>query len=162
MTGLDTAGVPAWDFAKARTWPKPAELDEVRRVHYLPAQDVMLLGGNRGADHNQHWKPMGPVLCAYDGWSSGRPRLRWQTVLPYEKGARGHESAEPISFDVAGDYVFVAYTRGLAAEKLKYAFVKVYKLADMTFVGNLVPEVELGEVGLLDLVESVREQADER
>jgi len=35
-------------------------------------------------------------------------------------------------------------------------FAKVYRLTHMTFVGNLVPERELGEVGLLDLVESVQ------
>ena len=66
-----------------------------------------------------------------------------------------HESAEPISFDVAGDYLFAAYTRGLKEEGIKYAFVKVYDLSNGSFVGNLVPERELGEVGLLDLVESV-------
>jgi len=156
LSGFDTNGVPSWDVSKARQWQKPAELDEVRRVRYLPAQDLMLVGGNRGDDHNQHWKPMGPVLCAYDQWSTGHPALRWKSVLPYEKGARGHESAEPISFDVAGDYVFVAYTRGLAREGMKYAFVKMYRLSDVGFVGDFVPERELGEVGLLDLVESVR------
>lgn len=57
---------------------------------------------------------------------------------------------------MAGEYVFVAYTRGLPEEKLEYAFVKVYRLSDLSFTGNLVPEHELGEVGLLDLVESVR------
>jgi hypothetical protein len=115
----------------------------------------MLLGGNKAADHNQHWKPMGPVLCCYDGWNSPQQKLRWQAVLPYEAGAQGHESAEPISFDVAGDYVFVAYTRGLKSEGLKWAFVKIYRLADASFVGNLSGENDLGEIGLLDLVESV-------
>jgi len=155
IQGMSQAGVPAWDYAKARSWPKPGEFDQVRRLHYLPAQDVMLLGGNRGNDHNQHWKPMGPVLCCYDHWASGQPKLRWQVVLPYEAGARGHESAEPISFDVAGGHLFVAYTRGLKDEGIKYAFVQVLNLADGSFVGDLVPERELGEVGLLDLIESV-------
>jgi len=153
--GLNQFGAPLWDYAKARTWPKPAEFDEVRRVHYLPGQDVMLLGGNRGKDHNQHWKPMGPVLCCYDKWTTDQPKLRWQVVLPYETGAHGHESAEPISFDVAGEHLFAAYTRGLKDEGINFAFVKVYNLATGAFVGNLVPERELGEVGLLDLVESV-------
>jgi hypothetical protein len=155
IQGLGPYGVPSWDYAKARLWPRPDEFDQVRRVHYLPAQDVMLLGGNRGKDHNQHWKPMGPVLCCYDHWSTDQRRLRWQVLLPYETGAHGHESAEPISFDVAGDYLFAAYTRGLKEQGIKYAFVRVYDLADGSLVGNLVPERELGEVGLLDLIESV-------
>ena len=156
LQGVDAHGVPTWDLAKVRVTPRPAELDEVRRVHYLPDADVMLLGGNRGGEHNQHWKPMGPVLACYDHWTSGARRVRWQTVLPYEKGAHGHESAEPISFDVAGDYVFVAYTRGLKADGVQYAYVKVYTLAAAAPVGNLIAEKELGEIGLLDIVESVR------
>ena len=154
--GIDGRGVPIWDLAKIRVTSRPAELDEVRRLHYLPAVDVMLLGGNRGDDHNQHWKPMGPVLACYDHWSRGERRLRWQIVLPYEKGSSGHESAEPISFDVAGDHIFVAYTRGLKADGVRYAYVKVLTLAEAAPVGNLVAEKELGEIGLLDIVESVR------
>jgi len=77
-------------------------------------------------------------------------------VLPYAKGTQGHESAEPISFDVAGGYVFVAYTRGLKG--IKYAFVKILRLQDGTEVGDLVPETKLGEIGLLDILESVNAQ----
>ena len=154
--GLDDDGVPVWSYKTARVWPTPPELDQVRRLHYLPQQDAMILGGNRGEDKNQHWKPMGPVLCCYDGWSGNARKLRWQTVLPYEKGTRGHESAEPISFDVAGEYVFVAYTRGLKADNLRWAFVKVLKLSDGSFVGNFSSESQLGEIGLLDMVESIR------
>lgn len=153
--GLNAVGVPHWEYAKARTYPKPADLDEIRRLRYLPDRDVMILGGNHGQDHNQHWKPMGPVLCVYDHWSQGTPVLRHSVVLPYEKGSGGNMSNEPISFDVAGDYVFVAYTQGLAADGIKNAFVKVLRLSDLSVVGNLSAESELGDTGLLDLVESV-------
>ena len=155
LQGIDSHGAPIWDYARAKTYPRPAELDEVRRLRYLPDQDVMILGGNRGQDRNQHWKPMGPVLCVYDRWSTGTPKLRQQVVLPYEKGSGGNESIEPISFDVAGDFLFVAYTRGLKSEGLKNAFVKVLRLSDLSLVGNLSAEADLGETGLLDLVESV-------
>ena len=154
---LDEHGAPVWAYSQARTWPKPPDLDEIRRLHYLPESDTMLLGGNKGADRNQHWKPMGPVLCIYENWSDEQKRkLKCSVVLPYEKGAQGHESAEPISFDVIGDFVFVAYTRGLKADGLKNAFVKVYRLSDLSVVGNLNCEKELGEIGLLDIVESVQ------
>ena len=53
---------------------------------------------------------------------------------------------------MAGDYVFVAYTRGLKADGVKYAYVKGLALADGTDMGNLVAEKELGEIGLLDIV----------
>ena len=154
LQSVDAKGIPRWDYTKARTFPKPPELDEIRRLRYLPESDAMLLGGNRGDDHNQHWKPMGPVLCLYDHWSDGKPILRKSIVLPYEKGSSGHESAEPISFDVAGDYIFVAYTRGLKADGIKNAFVKILRLSDLSVVGNLSAEAQFGETGLLDLVES--------
>jgi hypothetical protein len=60
-----------------------------------------------------------------------------------------------MSIDVAGEYVFVAYTRGLTAENLRDAFVKVYRLDNAAFVGNLTHESVLGKTGLLDLAESV-------
>ena len=137
VEGVNKHGVPAWDLAKARFYPRPAELDEVRRVKYLPDSDTMLLGGNQGENRNQHWKPMGPVLARYDSWSTDQRRLGWSKVLPYEKGSRGHESAEPISFDVAGNYVFVAYTRGLKADGLKYACVKAFEACGWIVSGEL-------------------------
>ena len=153
--GAAPAGTPLWDYTRARTFQKPPELDEARRLLYLPGEDTLLLGGNKGLDKNQHWKPMGPVLCCYDNWRGAAPALRWNILLPYEKTARGHESAEPISFDVAGDFVFVAYTRGLKEEGTRFAFVKVLSLKTGAVVGNLVAEKALGEIGLLDIVESV-------
>ena len=156
VQGLDARGVPVWDYAKAQVWPKPAEFDEMRRVHYLADREALLVGGTKGGDRNQHWKPMGPVLARYDGWMKGERKLRWKTVLPLERGSQGHESVEPMSFDVAGDFLFVAYTRGMKADGVKWADVKVYTLDDMAPVGNLVSDGPLGEIGLLDIVESVR------
>ena len=154
LQNVDAKGIPHWDYRKAKTFQKPPELDEIRRLRYLPDRDVMLLGGNRGDNHNQHWKPMGPVLCVYDHWRGGKPVLQKSVVLPYEKGSSGHESAEPISFDVVGEYVFVAYTRGLKADGIKNAFIKILRLSNLSVVGNLSAESEFGETGLLDLVES--------
>jgi len=155
VTGLNAQGVPEYDFAKSTTWPSPADLDQIRRVHYEPGTDTLYLGGNKGSDHNQHWKPMGPVLCAYDHWTKGGT-LRWKIVLPLDIGSEALFSHEPMSFDVAGDYIFVAYTQGLAADKLVQAYVKVYRRSDGSFVGNLSSETQLGGAGLLDLIESVR------
>lgn len=156
LQGVTDRGIPQWQLAQAVACPRPTELDEVRRTKYLPSSDTLLLGGNQGAERNQHWKPMGPVLACYDKWLGGERKLRWKVLLPYEKGARGHESAEPISFDVAGNFIFVAYTRGLQADGIKNAFVKVLRLADGAVVGNLNAEPETGEIGLLDIVDSVR------
>ena len=87
----------------------------------------------------------------YAGVLHGKPVLRWTRTLPYEPNSHGHESVEPMGFDIAGDYIFVPYTRGLSAEGIKNAFVKVLRLADGMIVGNLVSEEVTGEIGLLDL-----------
>ena len=155
MLGLDSHGNTMWDLDSACYFPFPDEFDLVRRMYYLPQSDVMILGGNRGDHKNQHWKPMGPVLACYDTFTSGSPSLRWDIVLPYETGSSGHTSHEPMSLAVAGDYLFVGYTRGLGEENLSQAFVKVYRLDNAECVGNLTHEDVLGKTGLLDCVESV-------
>lgn len=49
-----------------------------------------------------------------------------------------------------------AIARGLKEDGIKWAFVKVFGLTDGRFIGNLVPERETGELGLLDLEDSLR------
>ena len=102
-----------------------------------------------GSRWDRSWACMGSGIAAIPGCCT---RLSCLT----KKEPTATESAEPISFDVAGDFVFVAYTRGLKAEGIKNAFVKVLRLSDLSTVGNLSAEKDLGETGLLDLVESVR------
>ncbi|MCA1963492.1 MAG: hypothetical protein LDL31_06060 [Prosthecobacter sp.] len=160
--GIDPKGVPRWSLAQRQTQPHPAELDRVQRLRYLPASDVMLLSGSRGEHKNQHWKPMGPVLVCYDRWS-GERALRWQKVLPYIPGsARGHESAEPASFDVAGDYAFVVYSGRSKDLGQRWGHVDVLRLSDGKTIGFLEPDESVGEIGLQDLRESItaRRRAD--
>ena len=116
----------------------------------------MALGGDKGQDKHQHWKPMGPVVSVYENVLRGKPALRWTKTLPFGQGASGHESAEPMGFDIAGDYLFVPYTRGLKSEGLRNAFVKVLRAAGPgSVVGNLVCDDVTGEIGLLDLETAV-------
>ncbi len=151
FTGLSPGGLPQWDWAKPFIFKRPPEFDEMRRANYDVEHDLLVVGGNKGAAKHQHWKPMGPVLAAYDHALHGTPTLRWTVTLPLDDGASGHESHEPIGFDLAGDYCFVPYTRGLAADALHNAFVKVLRLSDGRCAGNLAAEDALGEIGLLDL-----------
>ena len=154
--GLDARGNPQWDYAKMRTVPAPAEFDQIKRLRYDAERDVMILGGTKGSDKNQHWKPMGPVIACYDGWLKGERKLRWRIVAPYATGAKGHESCEPMGFDVAGDYVFVPYTG--ASKELGFAtgHVEVLALKDGSPVGHFEPSPEMGEIGLQDIRECLR------
>jgi len=156
--GFTPQGAPQWAWKEAREITRPAEISELRRFKIDAARDIAAFGGDAGADKHQHWKPMGPTVAIYCDVLKGKPVKLWSKILPYSKGSRGHESAEPMSFEIAGDYLFVCYTRGLKEENIKYAFVKVLRLKDGDDVGNLVPERVTGELGLLDLEDALRVQ----
>lgn len=153
--GLDEKGNPRWDFASMKTFPHPPEFQEVKRLRYDSATDTLYLGGTRAGAANQHWKPMGPMLARYEGWLHGPQRLVWQVTLPYAEGAVGHASCEPMGFDVAGDFIFVAYTGASKAHGVKTGRVEVFHTRDGSAAGHLEPGPEIGEVGLQDIHETV-------
>jgi len=148
-------GIPTWAWDKPIIYERPKELTVLKRFKLDPKRDIALFGGYTAEHKSQHWKPMGAGLCAYAKASTANPELMWSIVLPYEAGSSGHESNEPMSFEVVGDYVFVCYTRGLKADGVRNAFVKVFSLADGSFVGNMASEDKTGEIGLLDIEESM-------
>lgn len=154
--GFTPQGAPQWAWTEARKIERPEEISELRRFKINATRDIAAFGGDAGADKHQHWKPMGPAVAVYRDVLKGAPVRMWSKVLPYSKGSSGHESAEPMSFEIAGEYLFVCYTRGLIEENIKNAFVKVFDLADGNEVGNLLPEHVTGELGLLDLEDALR------
>ncbi len=155
LQGFDARGNPKWDFTTMRTFPAPEGFREVKRLRYDAATDTMFLGGTTDEDKNQHWKPMGPVVACYDDWLRGKSTLRWRTVLPYARGASGHESCEPMGFDVAGEYVFVPYTGASKKDNVKTGRVEVFRVSDGSAAGHLEPGPEVGEIGLQDLRETL-------
>jgi len=156
--GVDERGVPRWSHRAVIHVPHPAAFREVKRLRYLPDSDVMVLGGITSEHKNQHWKTMGPVLARYDRWTAGGATSAptWQIVLPYLPGVRGHESWEPMSFDVAGDYIFVAYTAGSRAHQIGWGRVEVVRAADGHSVGHFEPPPDIGMIGIQDIRECVR------
>ena len=156
--GVDARGNPRWTFAAVQFFPHPPQFREVKRLRYDPVTDTMFLGGTTDEHRNQHWKPMGPVLARYDGWvrSSGTNPPRWLIVLPYEKGSRGHESCEPMGFDIAGEYGFVPYTGASKRLGVRTGRVEVIRLEDGRSVGHFEPPPDIGEIGLQDIRESLR------
>ncbi|WP_265594219.1 hypothetical protein [Haloferula sp. BvORR071] len=153
--GLDPKENPRWDFATIQSFPHPAEFQEVKRLRYDPATDTMYLGGSTAEDKNQHWKPMGPVLARYDHWLKGERKCAWTVTLPYVKGSSGHESCEPMGFDVAGDFIFVPYTGASKSAGVCTGRVEIFRTRDGSAVGHVEPGPEIGEVGLQDLRETV-------
>jgi len=100
LDAVTQAGCPTWSFATSVAYPKPPQFEQVKRLRYYPDTDAMYLGGTTPEHKNQHWKPMGPVLCRYDDWTGNRT-LRWQLVAPSAEGSTGHTSCEPMGFDIA-------------------------------------------------------------
>jgi len=153
-----------WNFENLDTFPHPAEFTQVKRIRYCPETDTLFLGGCATVDgvthKNQHWKPMGAVICRYDHFLKGdKPgttegKLRWRTVLPYVTGSSGHESCEPMGFDVAGDYIFVPYTGASKDSGFKMGHVEVIRAEDAVPVGWMEPDPKtVGEIGLQDIRE---------
>ncbi|MGQ9699398.1 MAG: hypothetical protein ACUVRO_15570, partial [Armatimonadota bacterium] len=153
---INAKGVPLWDYTGMRTFRPPSEFRELKRIRYYPKDDVMYLGGTTSQHTNQHWKPMGPVIARYDGWLSGQRRLRWTVVAPYEKGSSGHESCEPMTFDVAGNHVFIPYTGAGRSLRFSTGHIEVIRARDGQTVGFMEPSSEIGEIGLQDIRECIR------
>jgi hypothetical protein len=131
-------------------------IDKIKRLRYDPTTDTMYLGGTTEEHGNRHWKPMGPVIARYDHWTTPDPKPRWTIVSPYARGSRGHESCEPMGFDIAGDYLFVPYTGASREQKFATGHIEVFRLADGAGVGSMEPSREIGEVGLQDIRECLR------
>lgn len=153
--GLDAHGNPQWDFATMQVFPHPDGFREVKRLRYDAAADMLFLGGTTQEDKNQHWKPMGPVLARYDGWLRGKRGQRWRITLPYARGSSGHESCEPMGFDVAGDFIFAPYTGASKKDGVKTGRVEIFRVHDGSSVGHVEPGEAVGEVGLQDIRETL-------
>ncbi|HEX2950360.1 MAG TPA: hypothetical protein VHV83_12490 [Armatimonadota bacterium] len=154
--GLDAHGNPMWDYDSMKVYSHPKEFSTVKRLRYDPATDTMYLGGTTAEHTNQHWKPMGPVICCYDNWSTPTRQLRWTIVAPYVKGSSGHASCEPMGFDIAGDYLFVPYTGASKEVNFTTGHIEVFRLSDGVAVGFLEPDQEVGNIGLQDIRECLR------
>jgi hypothetical protein len=156
--GLDAKGNPQWNFKSPRIFPHPAGFREVKRLRYDAESDVLYVGGTTAEEKNQHWKPMGPVIARYDGWLRGEGKRAWQVTLPYVKGASGHESCEPMGFDVAGDFIFVPYTGSSKSDGVKTGRVEIFRSTDGSAAGHVEPGPEVGEIGLQDIRETLTAQ----
>ena len=95
IRGLDRQGNPIWDYDAMRIFPKPPELDRVKRLRYDAGRDVMYLGGVTAEHGNQHWKPMGPVICRYDAWSKGAPGCGGGSSRPTPRVPKGTHRVSP-------------------------------------------------------------------
>jgi len=155
--GLDKSGNPIYRRADSQTFAVPAPFAgptpnvELHRLEYFPDVDTMYLSGFTPDNPNTHgnWKTTGPVICRYDHFSTG-PKLRWTLTLPFDPDQeRSKTFGTPVTLCVAGAYIFVGY--------LKDAEVRVYDVANGTYVTTLFPGPEIGSTsGWIDIPYGVR------
>jgi hypothetical protein len=148
--GLDKNGVPIYD-GKFEVIDAPKPFGGIRRLRYDPATDVMFLGGTVEGEKTHHWKSMGNHVCRYDQWSTGNRTAAWHVICNFQPGG----NCEPLSFDVAGDHVFVALAeRGKVGgdREVSRGHIDVYESKTGAPVGFIEPPSDWG-VGWMDAVE---------
>jgi len=133
----------------------PPGITHVRFLRYLPGSDTMYLAAYSAENPMETWYPMGREIRRYDRWSR-EPRQAWTIVLPYRFTNQRHKDIQPISFDVAGDYVFVAFDWG-ADERRRNGEIGVYRASEGSRVGSLWVGPEVGNrSGCIDFGSAVR------
>jgi hypothetical protein len=137
---------------KAHFCSFPAPFTAVTQLLYDSARDVMFLGGGSAAKPTQGWGHTGPVIAKYRNWSTSRT-LAWQTTVPfYHNEAPINERIVPMSWDYAGDRLYIGYLIRDQAVRLPPPYhdspgvIRVYNTIDGAFVGRLLagPEVHYG------------------
>jgi hypothetical protein len=125
--GLDGHDNPIWDATNATT-SVVTEFKPVRRLVYDSDADVMYMAGDV---KDQNWGSFLRVKT-FPKWSTGNRTSAFTAELPYEDreyaGNSNYGGAQPASFSVAGDYIFILYGIG---------HVRVLNKTDGSLVGTL-------------------------
>jgi hypothetical protein len=125
--GLDANRNPIWDASNA-TVSVVSEFKPARRLVYDSDADVMFMAGDV---QNQNWGSFLKVK-KFPNWSTGNRTSSFTAELPYQDkeyaGNSNYGGAQPASFSVAGDYIFVLYGIG---------HVRILNKADGSLVGTL-------------------------
>jgi hypothetical protein len=154
FAGLNACGAPTWAFEKATATPIPTDtgIQHLSKLAYDPARDRMILGV-WSADHpftGGGWEQMsvGPEIQCFNHWST-TPALAWKTATT----GRLPNSPAKIqkAWSLEGDYLFCTYTR-----KSDQSAVDVYRTADGTFLGMLLPTSEVGSTGWIDMNDAIQ------
>jgi uncharacterized protein YjdB len=150
-SGLDANGIPQYSFTPRTTWSKPSVFQDVHYLRYFPETDRMFIAG---------WPTDNPpigdqgegvrCIARYDNWSTN-PTLVWKSAtVDYPELVTG------MSFDIAGDYIFVAYFGDNDQNNdPKNGTVYVYNTSNGARFSKLEPGPEVGGAcGLIDIWDS--------
>jgi hypothetical protein len=132
--GIDPRGNPIYRRASEVSYHYPSEFtgDRLRRLFYVPGDDVMITGGSPGTEENAC-----NLLICFDHWSNPTRRTkRWTINLPLNDKSytpdTGYGGGAPVAMQACGKYLFVAYGYGL---------IRVHRLDDGSYVGTIRPDI---------------------
>jgi hypothetical protein len=132
--GVDPRGNPIYRRASEVTYKNPPKFasDRLRRLFYIPGDDVLITGGSPGTNENAC-----DLLICFDHWSDpARRSPRWSINLPLNDKSytpdTGYGGGTPQAIFACGKYLFVAYG---------YGFIRVHRLEDGGYVGTLRPDI---------------------
>ena len=132
--GLDKNGNPIYRRASERTYKNPKEFpsSRLRRLFYIPDEDVLIAGGSPQSEEN-----VCNLLICYDNWSDAAKRKeRWSIKVPLDdkmytpETSYGGGGVQAIS--ACGKYFFMAYG---------YGYIRVHALVDGAYIGTLRPDI---------------------
>ncbi len=152
---------PMYSVGSRTLMKAPPEVTHIRFMKYVPSSDTMYLAAYSKENPMETWYPMSREIRRYDRWS-GERRHVWTIILPYRFTNNRSKDIQPISFDVAGDYVFVAFDWG-SDERRRNGEIVAYRASDGSRVGSfwVGPEVG-GRSGCIDFGSAIhaRRRAD--
>jgi|GEM_PF-966534 len=132
--GLDPRGNPIYRRASEVSYKHPPEFpgDRLRRLFYIPGDDVLIAGGSPGTEENAC-----NLLIRFDHWSDPAQKTqRWTINLPLNDKSytpsTGYGGGAPQAMQACGKYLFVAYGYGL---------IRVHRLDDGGYVGTIRPDI---------------------
>ena len=128
--GLDTNGIPKYDWNHFTALAAPSGFTDVAKILYFPANDTMYLMGNSLSQ-----------LACYTNWSAGNRTATWSVAIPNS----GPSTVSPEGMAGAGGYVFINYYVPHQ--------ILVYNATNGVFAGSLIPGPEVGGQGAVGNVD---------
>ncbi len=130
--GFDAYNNPIWDASTATTSSVPGFTYDVRRIYYDSDEDVMYVTGDEPPGE---WGTFLKIK-RYNNWLAGNRTSSFTVTLPYNDPNYTPETSygggQPVSFTVAGDYMFVLYG---------YGHVRIIDKHNGGLVGTMVQDI---------------------
>ena len=146
MQGFDANGNPQYTYASSTLYTTP-EINDVKRLEYDAAIDVLYVGGRSASSESAHWGDVGDRLTRYNNFRGTRSTA-WSIALPNSTSITD-QHLNVKAFCEAGDYLFLSAVRE--------GRIYVHQKSDGRKVGEILPTAATGNTsGWSDIVGAIR------